>query len=87
MKPKSDRPPSFIKMEKARKLMDEGHPQESLILALEVLLQELDNLQDSLLALQTVTRAQLPSSPPALEAEPAQPDHYWLPAAKPRVLH
>ena len=64
MKDKANTPQSFIKMEEARRLMDQGHYQESLVLALDALLQELDNLRSSLLALQTVTRSELPAPPP-----------------------
>ena len=63
MKDKANDPQSFVKMEEARRLMDQGYYQESLVLALEALLNELDNLRSSLLALQTVTRSEL--SPPA----------------------
>ena len=87
MKDKSDTPPSFIKMEQARKLMDQGHHHESLVLALEVLLQELDSLRDSLLALQMATRLEYPVFTPDIPEEPPHPDHYWLPTVKPRVLH
>lgn len=87
MKDKSNTPHSFVRMEQARRLMDQGHYQESLLVALEALLQELDILGDSLLALQTVTGSELPAAaPPALEAQ-SPPEPYWLPAVKPRVLH
>ena len=62
MKDKANTPQSFVKMEEARRLMDQGHYQESLVLALDALLQELDNLRSSLLALQTVTRSELPAA-------------------------
>ena len=87
MKDKPDTPPSFVKMDQARKLMDQGHYQESLVLAMEALLQELDTLRDSLLALQTVTRAELLAVAPQAREELPQPEPYWLPAVKPRVLH
>ena len=87
MKDKGNTPQSFIKMEEARRLMDQGHCQESLVLALEALLQELDNLRSSLLALHTVTRRELPAAAaPAWEEQPHSEPH-WLPAVKPRVLH
>ena len=53
MKVKANTPQSFIKMEEARRMMDQGQCQESLVLALDALLQELDNLRSSLLALQS----------------------------------
>lgn len=87
MKDKPDTPPSFVKMDQALKLMDQGHYQESLVLAMEVLLQELDHLRDSLLALQTVTRAELLAVAPQDREERPQPEPYWLPAVKARVLH
>ena len=87
MKDKANTRESLIKMEEARRMMDQGHFQESLILALEVLLQELDNLRSSLRASQTATRPELPAaSGPAWE-EQSHLEPYWLPAAKPRVLH
>ena len=87
MKDKANNPQSFVKMEEARRLMDQGHYQESMILALDALLQELDNLRSSLLALQTVTRSELsPGAPKAREEQPHS-EPYWLPAVKPRVLH
>ena len=43
MKDKANTPQSFVKMEEARRLMDQGHYQESLVLALDALLQELDS--------------------------------------------
>ena len=87
MKDKANTPQSFVKMEEARRLMDQGQYQESLVLALDALLQELDNLRDSLLALQTVTRSELPASTPPAREEQPHPEPYWLPAVKPRVLH
>jgi hypothetical protein len=87
MKGKANTPQSFIKMEEARRMMDQGQYQESLVLALDALLQELDNLRSSLLALQAVTRSELPAAnPPAREEQP-HPAPHWLPAVKPRVLH
>jgi hypothetical protein len=82
MKGKTNTPQSFIKMEEARRMMNQGQCQESLVLALDALLQELDNLRSSLLALQAVTRPELP----AWEEQPLL-EPYWLPAVKPRVLH
>jgi hypothetical protein len=87
MQDKRNTPQSFVKMEEARRLMDQGHYQESLVLALEGLLQELDNLRSSLQALHTVTQGDLPAADaPAWEEHPHSEPH-WLPAVKPRVLH
>jgi hypothetical protein len=86
MRHKSDSPASFVKMEAARKLMDQGHYRQSLSLALAALVQELDLLSASLLALQTLTRP----PPPAVAAPPEEPppsEPCWLPPAKPRILH
>jgi hypothetical protein len=78
--------PSFAKMEQARKLFNEGQVQESLMLALDALLQELDQLREALLALQHATRPELDLGPERLEEpEALAPD--WLPPVKPRVLH
>jgi hypothetical protein len=87
MKDKANTPQSFVKMEEARRLMDQGHYQESLVLALDALLQELDNLRNSLLALQTVTRSELPGANAPARGEEPHPEPYWLPAVKPRILH
>jgi hypothetical protein len=87
MKDKGNEPQSFFKMEEARRLMDQGDYQESLYLALEALLQELDNLRSSLLALQAVTRRELSVAVPNPGEEPPPPGTYWLPAVKPRILH
>ena len=87
MKDKVNDPQSFVKMEEARRLMDLGYYQESLVLALDALVQELDNLRSSLLALQTVTRPELSAPVPAPREEHLYPDTYWLPAVKPRILH
>jgi hypothetical protein len=87
MEDKGNTPQSFVKMEEARELMDQGHYQESLVLALEALLQELDNLRSSLQALRSVTRSELPgAAEPAWEEQPHS-EPYWLPAVNPRVLH
>jgi hypothetical protein len=85
MKNKSGDPASFLKMEQARSLLDQGRYQESLMLALEALLQELENLRDSLLALRTGTRSEW--SAPALQEEPPPPEPSWLLVVKTRVLH
>ena len=87
MKDKANTPQSFIKMEEARRMMDQGQYQESLVLALEALLQELDNLRSSLLALQNVTRSELPAANASAWEEQPHLEPYWLPAVKPRVLH
>jgi hypothetical protein len=87
MKDKANTPQSFIRMEEARRLMDQGQYQESLVLALDALLQELANLRSSLLALQTATRPELPAAPPPAWEDQDHLKPYWLPAVKPRVLH
>jgi hypothetical protein len=87
MRDKTNTPQSFVKMEEARRLMDQGYCQESLVLALEALLQELDILRDSLKALPMFTNSPLPVSTPATWEEPPHPEPCWLPPVKPRVLH
>lgn len=87
MKVKANTPESFVKMEEARRMMDQGQFQESLVLALEALLQELDNLRSSLLALQNVTWAEVPAAGDSVREEQSHLEPYWLPAVKPRVLH
>jgi hypothetical protein len=87
MKDQSSPTTGMVKMDQARRLMENGQYRESLLLGLAVLLQELNNLRESLIALQMVTRLELtpPASPP--REEPPQPDHFWLPPVKARVLH
>jgi hypothetical protein len=87
MKDKSDDSPSFVKMEQARRLMDQGHYEESLVLALEALIEELDNLRDSLQSLQAMPRSELSALAPDIPEDLHQPDFYWLPPTKPRILH
>jgi hypothetical protein len=87
MRDKSDNPASFIKMEQARSLQDQGRYQESLMLALEALLQELENLRDSLLSLRTGTRSEWSAPASGLQEELPPPEPFWLPVVKPRVLH
>jgi hypothetical protein len=87
MKDKANTLQSFVKMEEARRLMDQGYYQESLVMALDALLQELDILRNSLLALQTVPRWELsPAAAPARENQ-SRDEPEWLPAVKPRILH
>jgi len=87
MKDKVNTPRSFIKMEEARRMMDQGQYQESLVLALDALVQELDSLRSSLLALQTLTRSELSAANAPAREEPPHLEPHWLPAVKPRVLH
>jgi hypothetical protein len=87
MKNKSDHLASFLKMEQARNLLDQGRCQESLVLALEALLQELDHLKDALLALQSENRPESSAALPSLKEEPPTPEPHWLPVVKTRVLH
>jgi hypothetical protein len=87
MKDQSTACPSLVKMEEARRLMEQGQHRESLLLALDVLLQELNNLRESLIGLQMIAHFDLKPSAPPVEEEPPEPDFYWLPPAKARILH
>jgi hypothetical protein len=87
MKDKADNPQGFIKMEEARRMMDQGQCQKSLVLALEALLHELDHLRSSLLALQRATRPQFSGASAPAREERLHLEPCWLPAVKPRVLH
>ena len=87
MKDQSAATPGMAKMDQARRLMEQGQYRESLLLALEVLLQELNKLRESLIALQMVTRLELETSATPVGEEPPQSDRLWLPAVKNRVLH
>ena len=78
---------SCLKMEMSRRLKAEGHYQESLMLALGALLEELHVLGDVLLAFKAATlTASRDSAPPAAAAlKPYEPD--WLPVIRPKILH
>jgi hypothetical protein len=86
MATQSNSPSGNMKIEQARRLMEQGHYRESLLLALETLLQELTKLRESLIAIQMLTRLEMePVSPARPEPRPSEPD--WLPIPKPRVIH
>jgi hypothetical protein len=88
MKEQSAITPGMAKMDQARRLMEQGQHRESLLLALEVLLEELNNLRESLIALQMVTRLEVEPPAASVREEPPQtPDRFWLPPVKARVLH
>jgi hypothetical protein len=87
MKDQSTAGPGMAKMEQARKLLEQGQHRESLLLALEVLLDELNNLRESLLGIQMLAHVELKSSSAPAPEEPAQSEFYWLPPVKPRILH
>jgi hypothetical protein len=87
MKEPSATTPSMAKMDQARRLMEQGQHQESLLLALEVLLGELGNLRENLLALQMVTRLEAETPSTSVREKPPRPEHFWLPPVKARVLH
>ncbi len=87
MKDQSTDSPGMVKMEQARRLMEKGQHRESLLLALEVLLDELNNLKESLIGIQMITRMELQATAPPAPEEPAQPEFHWLPPVKPRTLH
>jgi hypothetical protein len=87
MKDQSVTTPGQVKMDQAKRLMEQGQPRESLLLALEVLLQELNNLRESLIGLQMVTRMEMEPPAAPVKEELPQPDFFWVPTAKTRVLH
>jgi hypothetical protein len=87
MKDQSTASPGMSKLEQARLLMEQGQHRESLLLALEVLLDELNNLRESLIGIQMITRMEQKASSPPVQEEPTQPELFWLPPAKPRILH
>lgn len=87
MKDQSAATPGKVKMDQARRMMEQGQHRESLLLALEVLLQELNNLRESLIALQLLTRLEMAAPAAPTKEEPPQPDFFWLPPVKTRVLH
>ncbi|MFZ5448829.1 MAG: hypothetical protein ACOZFS_09375 [Thermodesulfobacteriota bacterium] len=87
MKDQSGATPSMVMMDQARRLMEQGKYRESLLLALEVLLYELNILRESLIALEMVTRMEIETPAPIREEPPQQYDHFWLPSVKPRLVH
>jgi hypothetical protein len=87
MKDQSTAYPGLVKMEQARRLMEKGQHRESLLLALEVLLQELNNLRESLIGLQMIAQLELKPSAPPVQEEPTEPDLFWLPPVKTRIVH
>jgi hypothetical protein len=87
MKDQSGPKPGMGNMDQAWRLMEQGQHRESLLVALEVLLQELNNLQESLIALQMITRLEMATPAAPIKEEPPQPDFFWLPPVKPRLLH
>jgi hypothetical protein len=78
-KPKS----TSLQMEQARQLLELGHHQEALALALDALLRELHNLRKSLKALEETVQA----DPPDTAEKEEQPAPYWVLEPKPRRLH
>lgn len=61
-------------MKEARELLEEGDVREALVLAMDVLWRELDQLRDSLQAVQDEAKAdQLPAEPFLLEAAWPEP--------------
>lgn len=87
MKDKPDNSPSYVKMEQARRLMDQGRHQEALELALDGLLEELNRLRDTLQDLQPVAGPESPAADSDTQEEPSPSEPDWLPSVKPRVLH
>jgi hypothetical protein len=87
MKDKPDPSPSLIKMELARRLIDQGRQQEALELTLDGLLEELNRLRDILLALQSSVRPEAPASAPHIQEEPSPAEPHGLPPVEPRILH
>ena len=87
MKDQSTMSAALEKMEEARRLMEQGQHRESVLLALDVLLQELNNLRESLIGLQMIVQIELKPAAPPSPAEAPEPDIFWLPPAKTRILH
>ncbi len=84
---KLDPSPAFVRIDQARELLDRGRHQESLMVAFEALLQELNTLRDSLLTLKKIVLAQSQAAASETPKEEPQPPPFWLPPAKPRILH
>jgi hypothetical protein len=87
MKNQSTTSQALVMMDEARRLMEQGQHRESLLLAMDVLLQELNNLRESLIGLQMIARLELKSEAQAAEEEAPEPDIFWLPPTKSRTLH
>jgi hypothetical protein len=80
MKSKSEPDSTFGQLEQARQLLDLGHHGEALNLALDALMQELHNLQESLASLKTLALA----DPVPLKESP-QPSSMGRPGETPRL--
>lgn len=86
MKDKPVTASALAMMKEARRMMDQGQVHESLALALEALLKELNNLRESLVMVkmlsQTARDRQAPESEEAAGSGP-----YWVLPPKPRIIH
>lgn len=74
-------------MEQARQLLDQGRCQEGLSLALDVLLDELNNLRHSLNQLEKQLQLRESRLAPRSREEEREALGCWLPEPKPRILH
>ena len=79
-----DKPGSDLasQMEAARELLEEGEVREALVLAMEVLWRELDQLRETIEAVQEC----LPQDEEAPEAEPITNEFIW-PESQSLLLH
>ena len=74
--------PNLLQLEQARQLLDLGHPREALSLAVDVLMEELHHLRESMVSLQNLIR------PDALIGTKTQPATFGrLPVRRLRTLH
>jgi hypothetical protein len=73
-----------FQMERARQLMAQGRTQEALLLTLDVLLQALDHLRDSLISVRAAMDLDPPSVTPPEDEDQSEPSGN---PKKPRSLH
>jgi len=74
--------PNLLQLEQARQLLDLGHPREALSLAVDVLMEELHHLRESMVSLQNLIR------PDAWTGTKTQPATFGrLPGKRLRTLH
>jgi hypothetical protein len=87
MKDKPERQDLHLQVEQAKQLLDLGHVREALVLVMDALWQELNQLRDTLSAIQEILPQEKQDTPdPDGREEPSQSEWVW-PEPKSRLLH
>ena len=89
MKDKNSSNATAVQLEQAQELMQRGHSREALVIAMNALLQALNNLRSSLLSLQTglaEVQELFPLNPAPARVKAAAAPYLEL-VKKPRILH